>query len=250
MRLSPIRSEGSVELDGEAIAGVPVPPYVRWDRFRAALRLRQGEHITIVGVTGSGKTILARELLGFRSYVVVMGTKRRDPELYAPFEERGYEVTDKFDPEPSEDESRIIFRPRMGTPDEKGRARQRDAFQGMLFEAYEAGGWTIYADELVRITSTLKLATTMEEFWTGGRTEKLTVVGATQFPVYVPLAAFDQATHLFLFNNSDRNRVNRMAEFTGRNIVMARHLIPRLPEHEFLYVNTRTGYAARSKVIV
>lgn len=227
-----------------------MPPYLRWDDFRAQLRFRQGEHITIVGTTGSGKTLLARELLKFRDFVAVLGTKRNDPELYGPFENLGYEITEDFDATPEAHESRIIFRPRLSTPDQKGLDRQRQAFEAMLFEVFEAGRWTLYADEIWYLTNRLKLAPIFETFWTAGRTEHISVVASTQLPVSIPLLAFDQATHLFLFKNSDRYRINRMAEFTGSDIDLARYVIPRLPLHEFLYVDTRTGQMVRSKVIL
>lgn len=250
LNLAPIRSEGSVELDDTTLkSGGGIPPYVRWDQFQLRLRLKQGEHITLVGTTGSGKTVLARELLSRRDYVVVLGTKNNDRELYGPFEELGYELTDDFDPTPDQDESRIIFRPRLRSPDDKGLAAQRQAFEGALFLVWEAGGWTIYADEIWYLTHRLKLATIFETLWTAGRSDDITVVGATQLPVDIPLLAFDQATHLFLFRNTDRYRINRMAEFAGSDIELVRHIIPRLPRHEFLYIDTRTGTMARSKVI-
>lgn len=250
LALSPIRTPDSVELDGETLRGVGIPPFVRWDAFRDRILLRQGQHITIVGTTGSGKTILARELLSARDYSAVLGTKNEDDELYGPFQKRGYELTDDFDPEPELDESRVIFRPRLSSPDDKGLAKQRQAFERMLFEVWEVGGWTLYADEIWYLAVRLKLATIFETFWSAGRSNHITVVAATQLPVSIPLMAFDQATHLFLFRNTDRYRVNRMAEFAGADTELARYIIPRLPRHEFLYVDTRTGTMLRSKVIL
>lgn len=191
---------------------------------------------------------MARELLQLRTYTVVLGTKNKDPELYGPLEKLGYELVDTFDPVPARAESRVIFRPRMTTPDDKGLAKQRAAFEAMLFEVWAVGGWTIYADEIFTLTNRLKLATTFETFWTSGRTEEITLVVATQLPVSIPLLAFDQATHLFLFRNTDKYRIARMAEFTGADSELARYLIPRLPRHEFLYVDTRAGTMLRSKV--
>lgn len=214
------------------------------------MHFRQGEHITIVGTTGSGKTVLARELLEYRNYTAVLGTKNEDNELYDPFEELGYEITDDFDPSPDADESRIIFRPRLSSPDRKGLDKQRQAFERMLHEIWDYGGWTIYADEVYYVSNKLKLDTQLELFWSGGRSNHITVVAATQLPVSIPLMAFDQATHLFLFRNSDQYRIKRMAEFAGADSAILRGLIPILPRHEFVYVDTREGTMLRSKVIV
>lgn len=246
INLGPIRSPGSPELDER----FPEVPYQRWDVFRSKIKFRQGEHITIVGTTGSGKTVLIRELVEDRDYSVLLGTKNEDKELYAPFEERGYEITDQFDPSPDRDESRIIFRPRLTSPDAKGRSRQAEAFRDMLTEAWEYGGWTITIDELFYVAATLKLDDVFETLWTTGRSLHITVVAATQLPVKVPLLAFDQATHLFLFRNTDQYRIKRMAEFAGADSGILRRLIPELPRHEFVYVDTREGTMYRSKVIL
>ncbi|HWD76340.1 MAG TPA: hypothetical protein VG371_14460 [Solirubrobacteraceae bacterium] len=214
------------------------------------MSFKQGEHITMVGTTGSGKTVLLRELLGDRLFTVLLGTKNEDSELYEPFEELGYEMTGDFDPSPEVGESRVIFRPRMSTPDARGLEKQRQAFESMLFEVWEWGGWAIGADELWYLTVRLKLATIFETFWTAGRSNNITVVGATQLPVDIPLMAFDQATHLFLFRNTDRYRIRRMAEFAGADSDILRYAIPRLPRFEFVYVDTRTGLMLRSMVIL
>lgn len=251
LRLSPIRSVGSPELDTQVSKdGTAMPPYMRWDHFRAKVRFRQGEHITIVGTTGSGKTVLGRELVQDIDFCAVLGTKNEDREVYGPFQDHGFEITDQFDPSPPREESKIIFRPRMTTPDDRGLAKQRQAFELMLFEVYEYGGWHVFADEIWTLTNRLKLATIFETLWSAGRSLGITIVALTQLPVSIPLMAFDQATHLFLFRNTDQYRIKRMAEFAGADQAVLRHLIPRLPRHEFCYVDTREGTMIRSKVIL
>lgn len=253
IQLAPIRSPGSLEIDDERIKGKRLGdeiPFIRWDRFLARVHFRQGEHITIVGTTGSGKTVLERELVEHRSYTALLGTKNQDSELYVPFEDRGYELTEDFDPSPDRASSRIIFRPRLTSPDAKGLGRQRDAFQAMLYEVWEYGGWTLVADEIWYLTVRLRLAETFETFWSAGRSNNITVVAATQLPVSIPLMAFDQATHLFLFRNTDQYRIKRMADFAGADSALLRAAIPVLPRHEFIYVDTREGLLLRSKVII
>lgn len=233
----------------EPKSGLEAPPFVRFDRFLADLDFRQGEHVTIVGPTGSGKTVLALELLAFRDYVVAMGTKKRDVELYPALERRGFVVADTFDPEPEDGETHVIFRPALKAPTREAVAAQREAFRVCLTEVFLAGGWCVYSDELRYMIDNLGLGTEYETLLLQGRSDRVTLVSATQEPIDIPLGFFGMATHLFLFANPDRRRIQRMAEFTGQFRELAEYTIPRLPDYEFLYVNTRRRQIVRSKVI-
>lgn len=218
--------------------------------FRAQVRFRDGEHITVVGQTGSGKTVLLRELVVRRSWCAVLGTKNEDRELYAPFEARGFEIVDEFDPSPPRDRSRIIYRPRLRSPDRKGQERQAEQFRAMLTEVWAYGGWTTVIDELFYVAVKLGLADILDTLWSTGRSLDVTVAAATQQPVRVPTLAWDQATHIFLFRSTDQVRIKRMSEFAGADSALLKRLIPRLPRHEFIYVDTRDGTILRSKVTV
>lgn len=252
LRLGPIRSNGSVELDRATTrSGNTLPPFVRWDRFLADWRWKQGEHLTTIGPTGSGKTVLNRYLLRYRSFVVVLGIKQRDPELYAPFEREGYELVRRFDPEVPDDEDtkRLLFVPRTDKHGSEGRQAKAKAFRQALNDIYDAGYWAVYADDVQYLSDQLKLAPELEELWMLGRSEGVTVIASSQEPVNIPVMAYGMATHLFLFKNPDIKRADRMAELTGVNREIARDTIVRLPDHEFLYVNKSTGRMCRSMVI-
>jgi hypothetical protein len=241
LRLSAPRDDGSLALESKA-------RFERWDRFQQLARFRQGEHITAIGATSSGKTVLERELVKKTPYTVVLGTKNSDTELYGGFEKLGFEMTSSFDAEPEPEESRVIFRPRLTSSGRKGVETQREAFELVFDEVLQAGGWHIVCDELWTLTNRLNLTVNLETFWTAGRSEGITVVGATQEPVYIPLLAYTAATHLFYFRTTDRRRIDRMAELSAGHYDLVREILPILPEHEFLYINTRTGQILRSKV--
>lgn len=252
LRLAPIRSGASVELDqAETRSGEGLPPFVRFDRFLADWVWRQGEHVTTIGPTGSGKTVLNRELLRRRDYVVVLGVKNRDPELYGPFQREGYELQRSFNPVPPEevDVQRVLYVPTTDKHGTEGRAVKGRKFRLVLNEIYDVGYWCVYADDIQYMADQLSLAPEFEELWILGRSEGVSVVASSQEPVDIPLQAYGQATHLFLFRNDDLRRAQRMAELTGRNREVVQHTILGLPEHEFLYINKRTGDMTRSKVI-
>lgn len=221
-------------------------PYLEWERFVEAFSFRQGEHITLVGGTGSGKTTLATELiLPRRDYVCAFGTKKKDPSLYGRLQRAGYMLTDDWDPY-DEEVPKVIYRPSMSGVGKEGRAGQANAFRESLEEVFEAGNWCCYFDEVAYLTSNLKLGTELETLWMQGRSLGISMVAATQRPVQIPLIAYE-ANHLFLWRFTDKRNVDTISEFTGSNITVARQVIPRLPRHEALYINTVTDEICRTK---
>jgi len=212
---------------------------------------RQGEHLTTIGPTGSGKTVLNRQLLHRRDFVVVLGVKNRDPELYGPFQREGYKLVHTFEPEPPEDaeEHKILYVPTTDKHGAEGRARKAARFRGVLNDVYDVGYWCVYADDVQYLADQLRLETEFEELWMLGRSEKVTVAASSQEPVNIPLMAYGMATHLFLFGNQDLRRAQRMAELTGVRREIAEATILGLPPHEFLYINRFTGEMLRSRVL-
>ncbi|HEX6461132.1 MAG TPA: hypothetical protein VF032_19605 [Thermoleophilaceae bacterium] len=216
-----------------------MPPFVRFDRFARKWKPRQGEHITTIGPTGSGKTVLNRYLLRRRDFVVVLGVKRRDKELYGPFEEEGYRLVRTFDAEvpPESPGERLLFVPTTDKHGKEGRAAKAQRFRQALNDIYDVGNWTVYADDVQYMSDQLGLRDEFEELWMLGRSEGVTVVASSQEPVNIPLMAYGMATHLFLFRNDDLVRARRMAELAGGNREIVQHTILQLPDHEFLYLN-------------
>jgi hypothetical protein len=253
LRLAPVRSRGSVELDGARTkGGHELPRFERFDAFMRRWRWRQGEHATTIGPTGSGKTVLNRELLRRRDYVVILGVKTRDPELYGPFQAEGYELTSHFSPEPPAhvEQSKVLFVPRAdGLHGTESRARKTKAFRQVLNDVEDVGYWCVYCDDVQYLADQLKLSAELEELWMIGRSEGVSVVASSQEPVNIPVMAYGMASHLFLFKNPDVYRARRMAELSGVNREIAEHAILRLPDHEFLYINKSSGEMLRSKVI-
>ncbi len=260
IRLSPVRSARSISLDGRRTArsGLLLPPFVRWDEFLKQFRWREGQHITTIGPTGSGKTVLNRNLLRYAplkerrgQFVVVLGIKNRDDELYGPFQKEGYEIVRKFDAWPEENviEERVIYAPRSDKQGKEGLSDRSRAFRSALHDIEAAGGWTVYADDLGFMSGPMNLRDEFLILWTIARSEGVEMIGSATDPVRIPVEAYGNASHLFLFKNSDDYRARRMAEFAGVNREIARETILTLPDHEFLYIDKSTGQMLRSMVI-
>lgn len=250
LKLRTPRAAASRELDEFQIErkgpGLKSVPYIEWSRFLEGWDFRQGQHVTLVGGSGSGKTTLARELvLPRRDFVVVMATKKRDSSLYDPLMRSGYVLLDEFDPY-DRTNPKVIFRPSISGVGRSGRANQAEAFGEALQGIFEAESWCVYCDEVRYLSDNLGLGVELETLWMQGRSLGISMVVGAQRPVKIPVIAYD-ANHLFLWKASDKRDIDTMSEFTGTNINVAREVIPRLPRHEALYINTVTDELARTK---
>lgn len=218
-------------------------PQLPWAEALEAFRWKQGEHVTMVGPSGGGKTSLALRLLGRRRYVVAVGTKPRDSTLDGLVRREGWHLSRTW-PVNHEVHPRVVFWPRI---ERMGDApAQRAAVEAFLEDVYRNGGWCVYLDELRYITGTLGLARHAELLWLQGRSLGVSLVGGTQRPAWVPLEAYDQATHLFLWRETDETNLRRLGGLAGVDTRTVRETIVELEHHEVLYVNTRTGQLWRS----
>lgn len=261
IQLRPLRSLESLHLDTEPLTerGFPgqtfqAPPFEPWAEFDANLVWRQGEHVTLAGGTGSGKTTFARQLLKRRRFVVVMATKSADSSLYDPLIAQGFVVKTKWAPEFDEAgepvDPLVIFKPPLsgGTA---GKDAQREAFRLALLNIFETGsedgGWCVYCDEVRYLTEFLNLRTELELLWLQGRSLGVSVVAATQRPVSIPVLAFE-AQHLFVWRFSHKDDIDRISHFSGTLSPVVRQTVPRLPKHEVLHVQPEYGTAERTKL--
>lgn len=218
-----------------------------WDQFLGyfAGAWNQGEHVTMVGTTGSGKTTLLEQVIGIRSYPVLFGVKGRDDSMDRFIKDHKFTRIKRWTPEI---DTHLVLWPSI-----KGYAHtdvQREVFAEAIDSIYREGGWCVVFDEVSYLSDTLNMDRQLKFLLQQGRSAGISVVGMTQRPAFIPLAFYDQASHLFFWRDNDRRNLQRVGELAGN----ARHTVTRevaeLDRREVLYLHPSSGYRVRTKVEV
>lgn len=215
-----------------------IAPSVEWSDFVSQFSWAQGEHIAMVGPTGSGKTTLALHLLDIRNYVTVLATKPKDATLDSLLKS-GYRKLEEWkNYDPVRVPKRLIW---PDATDLYSAVRQQRAFKMAMHHMYRQGGWCIYIDELWFIIHHLKLELEVRTFLQQSRSIGISLVALTQRPAFVPLEVYDQSTHLFFWLDNDERNLKRLSGISWKSAKQVQQTIAGLKRHEVLYINTRTG---------
>jgi hypothetical protein len=186
----------------------------------------QGEHVAIVGDTGSGKTYLEASLLPMRQYVIVLRTKADDIS-FSGF--RRTRNVSKIDIKASDHISRWLLEPVY----DQQQAECRRAIEKVWAE----GAWCLGVDELWYAEEKLKLTSGIDRLLTQGRSMKISVVCGMQRPARVSRFALSSCTYLFAFRCEGRDVITLSEAFTPR----LKEIIPTLRRYEYVFYNRITG---------
>lgn len=228
-------------------------PVISWVEFKRFFTWRQGEHITALGTTGSGKTTTLIELLERRGHVITFGTKAKDSTLQKLIKRDGYKKISDWPPPQTSAYKKVVLWPKIEEGNAKEiKARQKAIFGEALSGIYRTGAWCLFLDELRYITDFLGLSEEVELIWQQGRSLGISLVGGTQRPRFIPLVAYDQATHLFFWRENDAENLQRLSGIGWTDSKTLKQVISTLPHTRdkgghFLYLNTRTGEMVISK---
>lgn len=191
---------------------------------------KPGEHIGVIGPTGSGKSWALADILALRRHVVVVATKAKDKTL----DER-YKGFTKRSTWPAEwDERKVLF---WKKPKRLGDFREQQiAIYELMDDVYRRGGYTISFDDLYYVSETLKLKRALQMLYTQVRSQNASIVANMQRPAWVPLEAISQAAYLLVFRLHDRIDIDRIAEGMGLDRKALAGQVAELQKYEFLFL--------------
>lgn len=215
-------------------------------------RYRHGEHVTIIGPTGCGKTVLGWQLLERCATpthpAVILVKKPRDGVIREATKRLHYRVVRTWPPPPvlwpwwpntpvrSKPPGYVVW-PRTRFDDvQADRAAKTAVFRRTLLDGYRKGRRILVIDDAYGVIEILDLREEAIELWTELRAMDAELWTLFQKPSHVPLWAYSQASHLFLFNDPDKRSRDRFAEIGGVDPDLIRDTVMRLGRHQALYI--------------
>lgn len=187
---------------------------------------RIGEHVAVIGDTGTGKTYLMSRLADLRNYVVMLRTKSDDIKFRDMVRVKDTRAMGSLY------DTRLLI-----TPPFKEQAR---IGADMMSRAWKQGGWTVFNDELFYITDVLRLNIHVDMLLTQGRSKKLSIVNGMQRPVRITRFAISQATHVFAFRLENKD-AKFVAEATSED---AEPVMRNLQQFQFAHFHRPTRTVA------
>lgn len=224
-----------------------------WDRgtfMRECWEYKPGQHVTILGPNGRGKSTLGFDLLGvtaspkLKAYVLV--SKPRDETIDNYTKKLRFKRIETYPPGPElfRKKSGYMLRPYQSLKDFKADdARLTREFRECMLDCYGSRkNNIIFIDEVQEVQNDLGLKKECEKYWKRGRSLGSGIWACAQRSAYNSQDMYNAPEHLFLFNDPDKRNRQRFSEIGGVDPDLVMHVTNSLDPYQALYIK-RTGPA-------
>lgn len=242
--------------------GKPIARLDREDFLENYFDYKTGQHLSIIGETGNGKTYLANQLLATAVNPerpgLIMQMKRTDDTIKKFREQmknagQDWRLTRTWPPMPSMwnpgKPDGYVLAPRHTMDPDIDEAHHADVFRAAILDSYKKGKRIIFADEAYSLDDELGLGRYLITVWTKGRSEGCGLWAATQKPTHVPLWMYSQASHLFLDYPSDKRARDRYREIGGMDPEVIERAVWQASEEEYAFVYVKPD-GRRSQIAI
>jgi hypothetical protein len=218
-------------------------PFAPWDRLKALISWKQGQHVFCCGGTNSGKSTVAAQFLPRRARVVVCVSKGKDP-IFEQSPYKDYPILTTWRPRPKD--THVLLWPKNADSIPATRANKKIVFSEMFDNILLVRGhWCIDVDEEHYMADSLGLDREIVDILEQGRSAGISMWNNSQRPSSIPLATYVNSAHFFLFQTQEEYDARRLGRI-GNKHTNADEMIYNLDRlesfetHEFVYVD-RTG---------
>lgn len=185
------------------------------------LRLNNDERGSIIGQTGTGKSVLANQLL--------LASKNKriaiiDPKGMFNYDGEDIEVTGNIRRIIGGKLDKFIFRP---NPDN---LTDIDQYNELYKYCYRKGNFLIYTDDVLGIMSRNKYPHYLQVCYQMGRAKNISMLSAFQRPAWLPLFLCSEASKFYLFRLTVGDDIKRIQQFVPDYESRRLH-----DKHTFLY---------------
>lgn len=202
---------------------------------------RQGQHVVMIGETGSGKTTLVRDMAAARDYVAVLAIKPHDDTL-STFRKLGYRIIKQWPPDLGHRRVVVWFKPENISD----AGKQSDKAYEFINEIYKAGGWCLVLDDTGYVASHMGLRRALVILLSQGRSSHISVVCVlvqpTSFSARVPSEVTRQVRHVIAFKYDNQTDIKSIAGITGTDWRGLEAMMRQLGRHEFLAYERGRGW--------
>lgn len=211
--------------------------------WRAAWR--QGEHVALVGPTGSGKTYVAHDMLSARRYVLVLAVKPKDDTIQVfTHGEPKYKRVKKWPLDWGVHRAVIEVK-----PDSLSDRSQTQRVYTIMNDVWRDHNWTLFLDDAGYMTGTLGLKRPLVVLLNQSRSLGVSIMTAatqaTSIAAAIPSETLRQVRHIALWRFEDMRDIEACAHIIGmdkRALAESMRALRVYPDSSTDFLVYRRGY--------